>query len=70
MMHAEYSDVVPASALVTLEPNLSSSYHWNRMIHLVDAKPACFRSETRMGCKDHECQCRRDCLKLVAEWRR
>jgi len=33
-------------------------------------KAACFLSEDRMKCKDLECQWRRECLKLVAEWRR
>ncbi len=33
-------------------------------------KPLCFRSDERYFCHRHNCPWRRECLRLVAEWRR
>ena len=30
----------------------------------------CFLADTRMHCKDNECEWRDMCLRLIAEWRR
>lgn len=30
----------------------------------------CFLSDHRIQCRDHECEWRPDCIRLVAEWRR
>ena len=67
MIHTELSQ---APAQAAFDSTVSTSSRWHRMIQPVDARPACFRSETRAGCKDRECQWRCDCMKLVAEWRR
>ncbi len=32
-------------------------------------KAACFLSENRMSCREHDCQWRQECLKLVVERR-
>lgn len=70
MSHAKLSEVVPASAQAMRESKLSFACRRNRLIQAVDTKPACFRSEARMGCTGCECPWRGDCFKLVAEWRR
>lgn len=36
----------------------------------VEKKPFCFRSEQRFFCHQKTCPLRRECMKLVAEWRR
>jgi len=33
-------------------------------------RPACFRSDERLRCRDVACRWRAQCRRLVAEWRR
>ncbi len=33
-------------------------------------KPLCFRSEERFVCRELQCPLRKECMKLVARWRR
>jgi hypothetical protein len=49
---------------------LSPTQQVIRAIQRARGKPACFRSDNRMGCADGECAWRRECLKLIAAWRR
>ncbi|MCB1749380.1 MAG: hypothetical protein H6977_15880 [Gammaproteobacteria bacterium] len=33
-------------------------------------RPACFRGDERLRCRDRACAWRRECCRLVAEWKR